>query len=188
LPAPFHDPSKFTAPSRCRPAPRSGIVTVNWTKVHEKARAVLDATGDGCALRGAPAGGRRGRGCGAQRAALRLARLQLGPLTDTHAHTHACRPPTPPTPVPPARRLDVDEYKRAVKNGLVMLSQVRRPALGYGAAARRPLAGPWRTPSLPAPTPHAPPCTAPPPRAAPPQGLPSTSGFLMGFVIGMRMF
>jgi len=25
-------------------------VTVNWTKVHEKARMVLDATGDGCVL------------------------------------------------------------------------------------------------------------------------------------------
>jgi uncharacterized membrane protein (Fun14 family) len=25
----------------------SGVVTVNWTKVHEQARRVLDATGDG---------------------------------------------------------------------------------------------------------------------------------------------
>ncbi|GBF88900.1 hypothetical protein Rsub_01399 [Raphidocelis subcapitata] len=64
----------------------SGIVTVNWTKVHEVAGRVLDATGDG--------------------------------------------------------KLDADDYRRVLKQGLVVLSQ----------------------------------------------GLPSTSGFLAGFLLGLRMF
>lgn len=64
----------------------TGIVTVNWTKVHETAKRVLDTNGDG--------------------------------------------------------RLDVDEYKRSLKRGLIMLSQ----------------------------------------------GIPSTSGFLAGFLLGLRVF
>jgi len=80
---------------------------------------------------------------------------------------------------PSCRRLDVDAYKRTVKKWMIMMSQVGAVGRVFWLGMRVLWSKfDWSSGQSTTPLNH-------PTRA---QGLPSTTGFLCGFILGLRMF